>query len=623
MPGRVCFLLFCMLLLPAVVSDVWAETMQFTADRDNTLYEDLEGDISNGSGDFIFMGRTGPDGDSELRRALVHFDVSAIPPDAIIDSVEVSFNIVAAPVPPVTGGTATLHRVLADWGEGDSNALGAEGQGTLAQPGDATWVYRFFEEQTWTNPGGDYLIQESASQGYGTEIQTLTFTSTEGLIKDIRKWISDPDENHGWILRGAEGMDFTARKMDSRDNDEGIPATLTVDYHFATPTENLGLELVASGLTRPVVITHAGDGSKRLFIVEQEGIIRIVDLASGTLLTTPFLDISSLVDDGGNEQGLLGLAFHPDFENNRQFYVNYTYDPGPGLDRTRIAMYQASAGDPNIADTNETIILEFEQDFSNHNGGDIHFDPDGFLVIASGDGGDGNDPNNRGQSLDTLLGKMLRIDVDGAVRGATGACGLVQNYTIPPGNPYAGDDDGCDEILHYGMRNPWRFSYDALTGDLFIGDVGQGLWEEISFAPGGSTDINFGWKICEGGHVRGSSGTLCTFGELPIIEYSSGSGSGNCSVTGGYVYRGSKESLRGRYFYADYCSARIWIATFDGVNWLSEEWVESPALGAVSTFGQDEFCELYVADFGSNSVYRIADTEAFDVNGFEDLYCRL
>ena len=627
MHGRVKLLLICGLLLPAVDSIVWAETMQFTADRDNTLYEDAEGDISNGSGDFIFMGRTGPDGDSELRRAVVYFDVSAIPAGAIIESVEVSFEIVFSPqVPEVTGGTATLHRLLADWGEGASDAPSAEGQGTLAAPGDASWVHRFFNTDPWATTGGDFQATPSSSQGYGTNApETLTFSSTDDLKRDVQKWVNSPGENFGWILLGDELEDFTARKMDSREALGGNPTLLTVDYRLPAPTDDLELELLTTVPVRPVAISNAGDGSNRLFIVEQAGSILIYDLETDVLLGTPFLDISASVDDTGNEQGLLGLAFHPDYENNGQFYVNYTYDPGPGNDRTRIAMYQVSAGDPNIADATETVILEFEQDFSNHNGGDIHFGPDGYLVIASGDGGSGDDPNNRGQTLDTLLGKILRIDVDGG-RGSIGACGLVQNYGIPPGNPYVGSDEGCDEILHWGMRNPWRFSFDGATGDMYMGDVGQGLWEEISFASSGSTDINFGWKICEGAHVRGSTTELCAFGELPIIEYSS-SGTGNCSVTGGYVYRGSNTNLQGRYIYADYCSARIWIATRDGESWTSEEWMETPALDSVSTFGQDENCELYVADFGSlgtngdESIYRIVNNEILDESGFEAIRC--
>ena len=602
--------------------------MEFTADRDNTLYEDVDGDLSNGSGEFIFMGRVGETAGELLRRTVIHFDVSAIPSEAIIESVEVTFEIVFAPNDPmVSGGTATLHRLLADWGEGASDAFPPEGQGALAQADDATWIHSFFDATFWATAGGDFQPAPSGSTGYGvTAPETMTFATSEGLVQDVQNWVSNPGGNFGWILLGEESNNFTARKMDSRESLGGNPATLTVDYRIPSPSDDLELELLTTVPVRPVAIANAGDGSDRLFIVEQEGRILIYDLKSDLLLGTPFLDISSLVDDSGNEQGLLGLAFHPDYENNGQFYVNYTYDPAKGNDRTRVAMYQVSAGNPNIADTAETVILEFEQDFSNHNGGDIHFDPEGYLVIASGDGGSANDPNNRGQTLNTLLGKMLRIDVDGATRGAIGACGLVQNYAIPPGNPYAGPDDGCDEILHFGMRNPWRFSFDAKTGEMFIGDVGQGLWEEISYAQAGAAGINYGWKICEGGHVRGSSSVLCTFGELPIIEFSS-SGTGNCSVTGGYVYRGSNSNLQGHYLYADYCSARVWIATNEGGTWTSEEWMETPALQSVSTFGQDEQCELYVADFGSlgtngdESIYRIVNTEILDSSGFEALNC--
>jgi glucose/arabinose dehydrogenase len=593
--------------------------IQFTPDQDVTLYEDGEGGVSNGSGNFVFIGRTGPDGDSMVRRTLIRFDVSAIPPDAIIDDVALSFEIVEVPFVSATGGTAALHRVQANWGEGGSNAPGPEGQGTLPQGMDATWLHRRFDTEFWGSAGGDFALQPSATTGYSTDPETLTFSYTPALVRDVRKWLRYPDENYGWVLLGNEGLDFTARKMDSRDQGGGSPALLTVEYHIEGPTDDLILEPVASGLSQAVVITNAGDGSNRLFIVQQPGVIRIVDLATGNLLPTPFLDISALVDDQGSEQGLLGLAFHPDFENNRQFYVNYTRDPGPGLDRTRVAMYQASLGNPNIADTAETVVLEFEQDFSNHNGGDMHFDPNGYLVIAAGDGGDGNDPNNRGQTLTTLLGKMLRIDVD-TVSGSE-KCGLVSNYGIPDDNPFNGPADGCDEILHYGMRNPWRFSFDARTGEMFIGDVGQGLWEEISYAPLDATGINFGWKICEGAHVRGSQSSLCDSGTLPIIEYSS-SGTGNCSVTGGYFYRGGIRSLQGWYIYADYCSARIWIATYDGEDWNSEEWSETPTLGAIPTFGQDETCELYVSNFSNSTIYRFVDTEEIDHSGFEELRCQ-
>jgi len=623
MPGRVVPSLISCLLALTVVSAARAEMMQFTPDRDNTLYEHPEFDLSNGMGDYIFMGRTGPMADSVMRRALVRFEVSDIPADAVIDSVEVHFNINQAPFKDAMGGLATLHRVLADWGEGDSDAPGVEGQGTDAQPMDATWYYRFFNTELWDVPGGHFLAEVSASAGYGTVPESLLFTSTPGLVRDVQKWVRNADENFGWILFGNEDADHTARKIDSKDGGGSLPL-LTVEYHIQGPTDNLELELLTSGLANPVGITNAGDGSNRLFIVEQEGVIRIYDLETDTLLATPFLDISALVDNQGNEQGLLGLAFHPNYESNRQFYVNYTYDPsGSNDDRTRVAMYQASVGNPNIADTTESAILEFAQNASNHNGGDMHFDPDGYLVIASGDGG--GSPGSRPQDPDLLVGKMLRIDVDvaRAADGSSELCGLVQNYAIPPGNAFPGSSDGCDEILHIGLRNPWRFSFDARTGEMFIGDVGQNNWEEVDFAAPGDAGLNFGWPDCEGAHEYPPNGELCEEPGLtnPIIEYSSASG-GNQSIAGGYVYRGGISSLQGRYVYADSYSARIWIATREGDNWVSEEWMESPSLNFIPTFGQDEQCELYVADFVGGNIYRFSSSEFLDSSGFEELRCQ-
>ncbi|MCK5377657.1 MAG: PQQ-dependent sugar dehydrogenase, partial [Acidobacteria bacterium] len=217
----------------------------------------------------------------------------------------------------------------------------------------------------------------------------------------------------------------------------------------ANPPADLTLELVASGFTRPVAVRHAGDGSGRIFVVEQDGRILIVD--GGVVEPVPFLDIRARVDSTGNEQGLLGLAFHPQYGSNGLFFVNYTRDPGPGLDRTRISRFEVSGGDPNQADpASEAVVIEIEQEFTNHNGGDIHFGPDGYLYIGMGDGGGGGDPNNRAQDLGSLLGKMLRIDID------SGALG---NYGIPPGNPFVGDATAADEIWAYGLRNPWRFSF--------------------------------------------------------------------------------------------------------------------------------------------------------------------
>jgi len=415
----------------------------------------------------------------------------------------------------------------------------------------------------------------------------------------------------------------------------GLPVVTT-----AAPPPELELVSVASGLNRPVAARHAGDGSGRLFIVEQTGRIRILD-SSDALLATPFIDISSvepLFEYNGGEQGLLGMAFDPDFANNGYFYVNYTYDPGPGLDRTRVSRFSVSSGNDNLADAgSEYIIIEIEQDAANHNGGDIHFGPDGYLYIGMGDGG----PSGRAQTLDaagsaSLLGKMLRIDVHGGTPEPVGVekCGEVQNYTIPHAtdngqiaNPWLGADNVCDEIWTYGWRNPWRWSFDSLTGDMFIGDVGQGAMEEVSFqAAGDSGGGNYGWNCKEGSMDYwtgcGVEGVLID----PILEYPQ-AGSNACAVTGGYVYRGAISEMRGDYVYADYCDGRIWFASQSSGNWVGAVWQDT--VHHPSSFGEDEAGELYLVHVGNFSgggiaantgvIYRFEGDNPDDVfeDGFE------
>jgi hypothetical protein len=391
----------------------------------------------------------------------------------------------------------------------------------------------------------------------------------------------------------------------------------------AMPPPDLQLVSVASGFTRPVAVVHAGDGSGRLFIVEQEGVIFIQDGIQ--VLPTPFLDVSGLVVDLGNEQGLLGLAFHPDYAVNGFFYVNYTRepdpDPDPGLDRTVIARYTVSAGNANVADPASALtLLEIEQDFSNHNGGHIAFGPDGYLYIGMGDGGSGGDPLNRAQSLDSLLGKMLRIDVDGALPTSNAdICGLGPAagppvYGIPADNPFAGADGVCDEIWALGVRNPWRWSFDGATGDLIIGDVGQNAIEEIDFQPASSSGgENYGWSCREG--TNEPNYNACLPGPLvdPILEYPHTLG---CSVTGGYRYRGQRVGgLGGTYVYGDYCSRRIFFATLGAGGWSTAQWQLAPA--SISSFGEDESGELYVVLF-DGTVRRFASASTLFADGFED-----
>lgn len=370
----------------------------------------------------------------------------------------------------------------------------------------------------------------------------------------------------------------------------------------------LSLEQITNAESGVVAIRQAGDSTNRLFIVLRHGEIKILNTQSGTLLAQSFLNISSLVDDRSGEQGLLGLAFHPNYASNGFFYVNYTRDlgdpndpAGDPKDRTVIARYIVSAGNVNIANTSSaTAILEIEQDASNHNGGDIHFGSDEYLYIGMGDGGGGGDPNNRAQDKAELLGKMLRIDVD-ASPGSFNDCGLKANYGIPPGNPLADGVGGdCDEIWALGLRNPWRWSFDRVTGDMLIGDVGQTSIEEISFQPVGVWGLNFGWD-CKEGNQNFPGGSTCS-GSLtdPILTYINGA---NCSVTGGYRYRGNYAQFFGKYVYGDFCTGRIWIATETSPgSWSSTEWMDSAI--NISTFGEDKNGNIYLADLGG-AIYRI------------------
>ena len=343
---------------------------------------------------------------------------------------------------------------------------------------------------------------------------------------------------------------------------------------------DLVFERVAGGLDRPVNITNAGDGSGRLFINEQEG--RIVIYDSDAILPTPFLDIRGRVVCCG-ERGLLGLAFHPDYEQNGRFFVNYIN----GGD-TVISEFLVSA-DPNVAlPDSEMVLLTIGQPFANHNGGQLQFGPDGFLYIATGDGGSGNDPGDRGQSLLTLLGKILRIDVDS---GAP--------FAIPPSNPFVGQP-ARGEIWAYGLRNPWRFSFDRETGDMFIGDVGQNAVEEIDFQPAGSPGgENYGWRRMEGSQclipaVGCNDGSLV----LPIIDYLQGGEGG--SVTGGYRYRGvSFPGLEGTYFYADFVIRAFFAATQNKGGWTPMG--PRPTSFSISTFGEDEAGEVYFAHYAGGS----------------------
>ncbi len=342
--------------------------------------------------------------------------------------------------------------------------------------------------------------------------------------------------------------------------------------------KNYEWRLIASGLNRPVDVQSAFDGSGRLFIIEKNGAIRIYE--NGQLLEQPFLDIEERVNDDGNEMGLLGLAFHPNYERNGYFYVNYT---GRGGD-TFISRLQAGG---NIADAgSESILMKVKQPYSNHNGGAVVFGPDGYLYLSLGDGGLAGDPHKNGQDTTSLLGKILRIDVNSG-----------DPYTIPSDNPFG------NEVWAYGLRNPWRISFDRSSGDLWIGDVGQGEWEEIDYLPAGSGGgANFGWSIMEGNH--GYDGQIQPGLLLPVAEYGHADTLGGCSVTGGYVYRGGMPEWNGIYLYGDYCKGHVWGLMRSDGQWQSQLLFEAGM--TITSFGQDESGEIYLAS-DAGGVYKLAE----------------
>ena len=355
-----------------------------------------------------------------------------------------------------------------------------------------------------------------------------------------------------------------------------LGAILTLSLASA---QSVKLVKVASGFERPTSITNAGDGSGRVFVVEQGGLVRV--MRGGQVLAQPLLDVRGLTRAGG-ERGLLGLAFDPKFGQNGRLFVDYTNLNGD----TVIARYTAKGdrADPRSA----KILLTIQQPYANHNGGQLAFGPDGYLYVGMGDGGSAGDPNNNAQNLGSLLGKLLRLDVSG------------DGYAIPKDNPFVGRAGARGEVFAYGLRNPWRFSFDK--SGLFIADVGQNKLEEIDFLPANSAGgENFGWRLKEANTCY-QPATGCEQAKLqdPILQYDHAQGN---SVTGGYVYRGAAvPELRGKYVYADFGSGTVWTAARSGTTWTSVKLLDTGH--NVSTFGESEVGELYLADYGSGDVYQ-------------------
>jgi glucose/arabinose dehydrogenase len=348
----------------------------------------------------------------------------------------------------------------------------------------------------------------------------------------------------------------------------------------------VSLRQIVSGLQRPVYLTQPPDGTNRLFIVEQQGLILIVQ--DGQLLPDPFLDLGDRVNSTGNEEGLLGLAFHPQYRQNGRFFVDYTDVHG----NANIVRFTASPSNPDRADlaTATTILQIGHPNFQNHNGGDLVFGPDGYLYFGMGDGGSQGDPNGHGQNLNILLGKLLRIDVN------------AEPYGIPPDNPFLGRANARPEIWAYGLRNPWRFSFDRATGDLYIADVGQDLYEEVDYQPAGSHGgENYGWSYMEGFHpYKGSPPPGITL-TAPVTEYSHAEG--GCAIVGGYVYRGTTvPQLKGVYLFGDNCSGIVWTLARTSAGWQKALLLRTGL--SISSFGEDQAGELYVLDLAGGVVYQ-------------------
>lgn len=361
------------------------------------------------------------------------------------------------------------------------------------------------------------------------------------------------------------------------------------DSPTAPPAGGVDVKLttVATGLDFPVDLAAPHADSSRVFVLERRGVIRVI--RNDTLLPAPFLDITSVVGSNGMEQGLLGIAFDPDYASNGRFVVNYTDRNGD----TQIVSFNVSP-DPDIADPGSaTPILSVDQPFSNHNGGGLEFGPDGFLYIGLGDGGSGGDPGNRAQDRTTLLGKMLRIDLNGG-----------SPYAIPSTNPFVNSAGTRGEIWALGLRNPWRYSFDRANGNLYIADVGQNEREEVNVAVNSDGGENYGWRIMEGNLCFSDNNCDKTGLTLPVLDYSHDDG---CSVTGGFVYRGSSmPELRGRYFYADFCGG--WVRSFtlsNGQATDQREWPQLDPGGAITSFGEDAAGELYIL-VSDGTVYRIS-----------------
>jgi len=417
----------------------------------------------------------------------------------------------------------------------------------------------------------------------------LVFLLTATGCSLARETADLPDTATNEPATAATGIDTRVPPATSAEQLTTTPSQAAETPPVAIPggdvtTLSIGLEPFINGLSRPVGIANAGDGSGRLFVLEKIGRVRVY--TDGQLLSSPFLDISDRVGSEASEQGLLGLAFHPDYAVNGLFFVYYTDLQG----NTVVSRFKVT-DDPNIADpASEEIVLQVRQPASNHNGGHLEFGPDGYLWIGLGDGGRAGDAFGNGQNTGTLLGSLLRIDVNQLP------------YGIPPDNPFANAPDSRGEIWAYGLRNPWHFSFDRATGDLYVADVGQDTYEEVDVVRADAAGLNYGWPIMEGMHCYNTSSCDDSGLVLPVAEYDHSQG---CSITGGYVYRGEQyPQMKGVYLFGDYCSANIWGISQSSGTWQMAQVAQATGI-SLSSFGEGEDGELYLADMVGGVIYHI------------------
>ena len=440
------------------------------------------------------------------------------------------------------------------------------------------------------------MASYSARRRLRVPLVILFISLSCSLTSPVRPIAPEPAVQSGESLQSSQIAPLLPTDTPAKEPEANIPTIQPThaDLQAAPPVSAASIpdsspyawNLVASGYTKPVDLQHAGDQSGRIFIAEQGGVIRIIQF--GEKLSSPFLDIQERVNDGGFEQGLLGLAFHPQYLDNGYFYVNYTDKNGD----TIIARFSALPNEQDRADPDSELqLMRVEQPYGNHNGGGLDFGPDGYLYIGLGDGGSAGDPQNNGQSTTSLLGGLLRIDVN---RG--------DRYGIPADNPFA-SGGGAPENWIYGLRNPWRFSFDRVTGELFIADVGQNQWEEVHYlAAGEGAGANLGWNFREGAHPY--AGTPPENLQLinPVAEYPHAEG---CSVSGGYVYRGQAwPDWYGVYFYGDYCTGAVWglVQGSEG-TWQNKIVFRTPY--NISAFGEDEAGELFLVDHTSGAIFEL------------------